>query len=246
MNHNVAELVRESAGRHGDRTALKLDETEVSYSHLVELSARVAGVLKAKGVGPGDRVGVMLPNVPYFAAVYYGALRAGATVVPMNVLLKDREVAFYLGDSAASVLFAWHGFAEAAHAGTEKAGADCVLVEPGAFEQLLGRADGVSDVACRAEDDVAVLLYTSGTAKGVELTHGHLRAALGAVVSVFDFDQQTVVLGALPLLHGLLHRRLAKSDEDGYYFVVDRNKDMIIRGGYNVYPREREIELPPS
>jgi acyl-CoA synthetase (AMP-forming)/AMP-acid ligase II len=101
-------------------------------------------------------------------------------------------------------------------------------------------------VASRAEDDIAVLLYTSGTAKGVELTHGHLRAALAAAVSAFGFDQQTVVLGALPLLHGLLHRRLAKSDEDGYYFVVDRNKDMIIRGGYNVYPREREIELPPS
>jgi long-chain acyl-CoA synthetase len=161
-------------------------------------------VLKAKGVGPGDRVAVMLPNVPYFAAVYYGALRAGATVVPMNVLLKDREVAFYLGDSGASVLFAWHGFADSAHAGTEEAGADCVLVEPGAFEQLLGRADGVPDVASRAEDDIAVLLYTSGTTgtpKGAQLTHRNLRAAFGAAVSVFDFDQETVVLGAPPLFH---------------------------------------------
>ena len=57
----------------------------------------------------------MLPNVPYFGAVYYGILRAGGVVVPMNVLLKGREVAFYLKDSGAKVVFAWHGFGEAAH-----------------------------------------------------------------------------------------------------------------------------------
>ena len=50
-------------------------------------------------MAPGDRVGIMLPNVPYFGAAYYGVLRAGAVVVPMNVLLKGREVAFYLKDS---------------------------------------------------------------------------------------------------------------------------------------------------
>ena len=80
----------------------------------------------------------MLPNVPYFPVCYYGALRAGAVVVPMNVLLKEREVAFYLGDSGAKVLFAWHEFADAAHAGAEQAGAECVLVEPGEFDALLG------------------------------------------------------------------------------------------------------------
>ena len=50
---------------------------------------------------PGDRVGVMLPNVPQFAAAYYGVLRAGGVVVPMNMLLKEREIAYYLGDSSA-------------------------------------------------------------------------------------------------------------------------------------------------
>ena len=73
----------------------------------------------------------MLPNVPYFPVCYYGVLRAGAAVVPMNVLLKEREVAFYLGDSGAKVLFAWHEFADAAHAGAEQTDAECVLVEPG-------------------------------------------------------------------------------------------------------------------
>ena len=204
MTFNLAEGVDQSAGRHGDRTALKLDEAELSYSLLVQASQRVAGVLRTKGVGPGDRVGLMLPNVPYFAAVFYGALRAGATVVPMNVLLKEREVAFYLGDSGARVLFAWHGFADAAHAGSDEAGADCVLVEPGSFEQLLGNAPAVSEVPAREADDVAVLLYTSGTTgtpKGAQLTHGNLRAARDTAVSLFDFRPGTVALGALPLFH---------------------------------------------
>jgi long-chain acyl-CoA synthetase len=204
MSFNLAEVVQQSAATHNDRAALKLDQAELSYSALIDASERVAGVLTAKGVRPGDRVGVMLPNVPYFAAVYYGVLRVGATVVPMNPLLKAREVAFYVGDSGATVLFAWHGFAEAAHAGTEQAGADCVLVEPGAFEQLLGNAEPVSSIEHRAAGDVAVLIYTSGTTgtpKGAQLTHSNLRMALDTAVSLFDFEPGTVALGALPLFH---------------------------------------------
>ena len=70
---------------------------------LNEGATRIAGLLKEKGLEPGDRVGIMLPNVPYFGIVYYGILRAGGVVVPMNVLLKGREVAFYLKDSGAKV-----------------------------------------------------------------------------------------------------------------------------------------------
>ena len=62
----------------------------------------------------------MLPNVPYFAVCYYGVLRAGGVVVPMNVLLKRREVAFYLRDSGAKLMFAWHDFAEDAQAGADE------------------------------------------------------------------------------------------------------------------------------
>ena len=86
-------------GEHGDRTAFKLDDVELTYAALDEASARIAACSRTKGVEPGDRVGLMLPNVPYFPVVYYGILRAGAVVVPMNVLLKAREVAYYLEDS---------------------------------------------------------------------------------------------------------------------------------------------------
>src|ERR1700733_5185267 len=98
MSNLAANLVT-SAERHADNIALKLDETEIPYAALDAASARVAGLLRDRGLRSGARVGVMLPNVPQFAIVYYGVLRAGGVVVPMNPLLKAREVEFYLSDS---------------------------------------------------------------------------------------------------------------------------------------------------
>jgi long-chain acyl-CoA synthetase len=167
-------------------------------------SAHIAGLLAEKGVGEGDRVGIMLPNVPYFAVVYYGILRLGAVVVPMNVLLKGREVGFYLKDPGAKVLFAWHDFAEAAEAGAQDSGAELISVKPGEFEQLVGAAPARTDVADRAEDDTAVILYTSGTTgtpKGAELTHANLVRNTETACSLFALGPDGVVLGALPLFH---------------------------------------------
>ena len=96
---NLAQLLTDSAAARPAHAAIRLDDLTLTYAALDEAAARVAALLRAKGVEPGDRVGVMLPNVPQFPVAYYGALRAGAVVVPMNPLLKEREVAFYLGDS---------------------------------------------------------------------------------------------------------------------------------------------------
>src|ERR1700750_2029368 len=134
---NLANILPESAQREPDHIALKLDDMEVSYALLDEGSARLAAVLADRGLEPGDRVGIMLPHVPYFGVCYYGVLRAGGVVVPMNVLLKRREVAFYLGDSGAKLMFAWEGFADDAKAGADEAGAECIVVKPGEFEELL-------------------------------------------------------------------------------------------------------------
>src|SRR3954463_13750721 len=154
---NLATLLTESAQRHPDRPALKLDDATMSYEALDEATARVAGLLRERGIGAGDRVGVMLPNVPHFAIVYYGVLRAGGVVVPMNVLLKGREVKFYLEDPEAKALFAWHDFVDAAQQGAKEAGAALVAVKPGDFEQLLSEHEPHTDVAERAGDDTAVI-----------------------------------------------------------------------------------------
>src|SRR5690349_20210502 len=118
---NLADLMTRTAASDGDRIAVKLDDLELSYAVLDHATQHVAGLLRDRGLQTGDRVGLMLPNVPYFPILYYGILRAGGVVVPMNVLLKGREVAYYLDDSGARLLFAWHDFGEAAQAGAEKA-----------------------------------------------------------------------------------------------------------------------------
>jgi long-chain acyl-CoA synthetase len=205
MGRNLGSLLTDTAARHGERTALKLDDTTLSYAQLDGAAARVAGLLAQRGFQPGDRVGLMLPNVPYFPPIYYGILRAGGTVVPMNVLLKQREVAFYLEDSGAKLLFAWEGFGEEARPGAEAAGAELIEVAPGAFEQLLGGAEPRPEVVDVADDDTAVILYTSGTTgkpKGAELTHDNLRSNIATnVETLIAVTPEDVVLGALPLFH---------------------------------------------
>jgi long-chain acyl-CoA synthetase len=169
------------------------------------MSESLARILTDTASKCGDRVGIMLPNVPYFPVVYYGILRAGAVVVPMNVLLKEREVRFYLEDPGAKLVFAWHDFADAAQTGADEAGTECVVVKPGDFEQLLASAEPRRDVVDRSGDDTAVILYTSGTTgkpKGAELSHANLTRNCGTVgASLAEISEDDVLLGALPLFH---------------------------------------------
>jgi long-chain acyl-CoA synthetase len=205
MPTSLASLLTETARAHAERPALKLDDTVVNYAVLNEGATRIAGLLKEKGLQPGDRVAVMLPNVPYFGMVYYGILRAGGVVVPMNVLLKGREVAFYLKDSGAKAIFAWFDFGEAATEGASDAGTETILVKPGEFEQLVMSAPRAEEDVERAGDDTAVILYTSGTTgtpKGAELTHDNLRENCTTTgTTLIDISADDVVLGALPLFH---------------------------------------------
>ncbi len=252
MSENLAEILTSTAARTADHIAFKLDDVELSYGALDESSARVASLLRSKGVEPGDRVGLMLPNVPYFPAIYYGILRAGAVVVPMNVLLKEREVAFYLGDSGARLLFAWQGFAEDAEAGAAQAGAECVVVAPGEFEKLVLAQEPLRELADRSADDTAVILYTSGTTgkpKGAELTHANLKRNCQAVLGFTGLDGDAVLLGALPLFHsfgqtctmnaavcsGATVTMLPRFDPDKALEIIQRDGVTVFQGVPTMY-----------
>jgi long-chain acyl-CoA synthetase len=201
---NLAHNLAGTAARDGSAPAVRLGDAVLTYAQLDEATSRVAGLLRERGVRPGDRVGLMLPNVPQFAVAYYGILRAGAVVVPMNVLLKSREVAFYLGDSQAKVVLAWHGFAQEAVAGAAAAGTECLLVTPAEFETLLAAATPAPEVVERDDTDTAVILYTSGTTgtpKGAELTHANLVRNAQVAVDLISLTAGDAVLGALPLFH---------------------------------------------
>ena len=149
---NLAKNLTDTTRVHAGRVAVRVDNAAMTYRALDEASARVAGLLHERGLKPGDRVGIMMPNVAEVPVVYYGVLRAGGVVVPMNPLLKAREVAYYLGDSGAGLIFAWHTFADQARSGAEQAEAESIVVDEVGFPDLLASAtpdDQVADAGRR-------------------------------------------------------------------------------------------------
>ncbi|WP_018156145.1 long-chain-fatty-acid--CoA ligase [Demetria terragena] len=202
---NVAEFVTSSAQKRPDHPALRLGEFTQSYAELDEATARVATLLGTLGHKPGDSVGMTLPNVPEFAAIYYGILRAGGVVIPMNPLLKGREVAYFLEDSDARILFSANTFIAEAKEGAEQTGATVVEVVPGEFASVLQDHEPATGMVDRDPSDTAVLLYTSGTTgrpKGAELTHSNLgRNAEIVRDTVITLTDEDIILGGLPLFH---------------------------------------------
>jgi long-chain acyl-CoA synthetase len=253
MSENLANILTETAEQHGDSTAFKLDDIELSYHMLDCAASRISNLLEDRGIEPGDRVGLMLPNVPYFPSIYFGILRAGGVVVPMNVLLKEREVGYYLGDSGAKLVFAWGDFAEAAEAGAQEAGAETILVKPGEFEKLVGSYSDEYEPAERPGDDTAVILYTSGTTgkpKGAELTHDNLRRNSGVTQTTLgEFGPGDVLLGALPLFHsfgqtctmnsavasGACVTMLPRFDPEKALEIIERDRVTVFQGVPTMY-----------
>lgn len=202
---NLAMNLVHTAAKHPDRPAIRLGDSVLSYAQFEQASQLVAALLAQHGVRPGDRVALMLPNVPHFALLYYGALRLGAIVVPMNPLLKEREVAYHLSDSGARLLFVWTGFEQEGEAGAVLAEAKTIVVEPTTWPGLLAGLAPVAEVHEADADDTAVILYTSGTTgkpKGAELTHANIARNVEICADELIFvSEQDVVFGGLPLFH---------------------------------------------
>jgi long-chain acyl-CoA synthetase len=201
---NLADNLILSAQRVPDRPAVRLDDEVLTYRELDERSARCAGLLRERGVAVGDRIAIMLPNTPDFAIIYFAVLRAGAVVVPMNPLLKAREVRHYLNDSGARLIFADPSSIEEVTAGLGSSGATCVAVDEH-FGKTLEAAHPVAGAVDRDQSDNAVILYTSGTTgqpKGAELTHANLATNVEVTATdLIQISSDDVVFGGLPLFH---------------------------------------------
>jgi len=178
---NLAVLLEDSARNVPDRVAVACGPARLTYAELDARASQVAGALAARGIGPGDRVALSCPNLPDFPAVYYGILKAGATVVPLNILLTEREIAYHLQDSAARAYFCFDGTAElpigqagrAAFDRTESCQhfvlltADPDATSPSPATETLAefthRHPATFASAATSETGTAVILYTSGT-----------------------------------------------------------------------------------
>ena len=122
MSLNLATILRESARSHPAKPAVIMDDRRVTYAELDAASDRLAAGLQRRGLVAGDAVALQLPNVPQFVVAYFGILKAGCVVVPMNVLYKAGEVEHVLRDSGARMLITWAGVAEEAAKGAAGAG----------------------------------------------------------------------------------------------------------------------------
>jgi long-chain acyl-CoA synthetase len=148
---NLASLLATAAREHADRTALIAGDERITYAALDEWAAAFAQALHDGGVGPGDRVGILLPNVPGWVAAYYGIARLGAISVPLNVLLRDGEIEDRLADAGATALVA---APERGPGGLPRFDPDFVMSH---------HKVGPAPFAAVEADATAVLLYTSGT-----------------------------------------------------------------------------------
>ncbi|WP_346619814.1 long-chain fatty acid--CoA ligase [Blastococcus montanus] len=201
---NLAQNLLDSAAEGADRPALRMDDAVLGYGQFRDAALRVAAGLQARGVQPGDRVGLVLPNVIAFPVVFYGALLAGAAVVPMNPLLKAREVQYFLEDSGARVVVTLESTAEPVREAAGTVGIEAVVVGPASPAELMADEPPTAPVE-RSDDDLAVILYTSGTTgqpKGAELTHANMgRNALTTAETLAENTADDVIMGCLPLFH---------------------------------------------
>ncbi len=197
---SLASVLAESARRRPDKIALIEGETRLGYAQLWRDARAVAAALAERGIGPGDRVALLAPNVPDFVRAYFGILAAGGVVVPVPTLLNGSEAAQIVRDSGARLLLR-HAF----FAGIGESAAAAASIP---WLDIAGLGSGHQPLATfvtREAEDLAVIFYTSGTTgvpKGAMLTH--LNLVMNATVNAFDCNghgSDDVIMAALPLFH---------------------------------------------
>ena len=186
------------------------DGRRLTYGGLYALTARLARVLVAAGVAPGDRVASNVDKSPEALALYLAVVRAGGVYLPLNTAYTAAELAYFLGDAAPAVFVTDPARADEATALTAAAGRSCAVETLGADGRsgsLLQRAAGLADAfdtVPRGPDDLAAILYTSGTtgrSKGAMLSHRNLLSNARLLKDVWRFTADDVLLHALPVYH---------------------------------------------
>ncbi|MGX7729106.1 long-chain-fatty-acid--CoA ligase [Rhodococcus sp. 2H158] len=223
---NLSALLDDSARRYPDRDALVLGDVRLTYAQTNRYANQVANLLISRGVEPGDKVALSCPNLPQFPIIYYGILKAGAVVVPLNILLKEDEIAYHLVDSDAVAYFCFEGsdelplgrrgrtgFGRAPQCRemfliTADSAATAATGLPGIenLAQALQGQPAEFETVVREPADTAVILYTSGTTgkpKGAELTHANMTLNALTANQLFGSnpDPHDTHLITLPLFH---------------------------------------------
>lgn len=258
MYLNLGSILLASANEKPGAVAVRSGDQAITYAELDRAAKGVATGLAARGVSPGDKVALLIPNVPEFTIAYFGVLYAGATVVPINVLAAAPEVTYFLEDSGARLLIVHPLFEEPGRIGAKPLDAEVLVATSGDEPDTIGALaalDPVDEPHKTSPQDTAVILYTSGTTgkpKGAELTHSNLVLNCTVVVQSLlpDADEGGHrALATLPLFHsfgqsviqnGMIAAggsitMLARFTPEDAFLLIERDRLTIFAGVPTMY-----------
>jgi len=209
--NSVGEILRNSAQVFSEKPAVIFRGSEVSYLHLEILSNKLASFLKKNGVGKGKNICLYCPNIPEFLISYFGIIKTGATVVPVNVLLSPEEIKYIAENSECAGFIYFEGFEEnlldiktslpsLLITTGEKKEIDCVT-----FKEIFNSESEKFEITrVNQREDVCAILYTSGTTgkpKGAMLTHRNLLFNINSIIEAVPLNERDIFLTVLPLFH---------------------------------------------
>ena len=211
--NSLGGILRTVAQKFKDRPAVIFYRQVTTYKQIEDFSSRIANFLCKNGIEKGDRIGLYCINSPYFIAVYFGIIKTGAMVVPINLLLSAEEIQFILSDSGAKGLFYFealeNNIAKIKDTLTDVkfmvAAGNPSLKESIPLNHILTEYSNVFEIPeLNQKEDVAAILYTSGTTgypKGAMLTHRNLLFNVNSILQVLKVDEKDIFLTVLPLFH---------------------------------------------
>jgi long-chain acyl-CoA synthetase len=219
---NLSVVLEDSARRYPAKAAFTFMDTTLSYTQVNEAANRVANGLRAIGIRVGDKVAISCPNVLEFPILYYGIIKAGAVVVPLNCLLKKDEIEYHLQDSDAKAYLCFKGSADfplgeigyAAFINVKacehffmimpKPGMQSTIEGTHTLDELMEGQSPIFEMHQSNAEDTCVIIYTSGTTgrpKGAELTHSNLLLNAVMMCDLTDNNADDIAVIVLPLFH---------------------------------------------
>lgn len=200
--------------KFSEQTALVYGDVKIEYGRFMEAVKRLAQGLKTLGINKGDRVAVLLPNVPHFCISYYAILELGAVVVPLDIMSTEEEINFYLGDCGAQVLISWIGFQSQVMPVVPRIGKALKVIFLGdripqgtiALTELIAKSSSLLESTEPGDGDLAVINYTSGIVTesfGAELSHAALVSNATICCDMLRISSEEKLIAVLPLFHPL-------------------------------------------
>lgn len=210
MGKNLCSVLEDNLSSRGDNVAMLWKGGSDTYREIDAKASAIAAALLARGLRPGQRVGIHTANVPEFVYAYFGVLKAGGQVVPINVMLKSNELAWLGRDSGLVFAVSQQPFVKELTDAWPKIPSlkEIFCVSPGPeeatpFENVFSeQASHVASPA--AAEDVAVIFYTSGTTghpKGAMATHWNLYSNALATAEVYEYVAKDVIVFGMPMFH---------------------------------------------